>query len=82
MAKLRIYLPETPNKGTYEIYREGKHTGELVKRPLIRKILTNEQYKEFLSGENDIFLVEGETFRTRNHKEKLKKYTGKNINLI
>lgn len=75
MAKpIRIYLSRQPmpNVGTWEIYREGTPTGEMVTNSVIRKILDKDQYKDFIDGE-DIFLIPGERFRTRNHKKKLDK---------
>ncbi len=72
MSKLlNIYLTPVPapNKGKYEIYREGKPTGELISNRGIRKLLTREQYHDFLEGDS-IFYVSGWKFRTRNHKSK------------
>jgi len=75
MAKLlNIYLSQAPapNKGKYEIFRDGKRTGELITNTEIRSLLTREQYKLFLSGD-DIFYIQAERFRTRNHKKSTKK---------
>jgi hypothetical protein len=81
MALIRIYLAEqiAPNRGKYEIYREGKPTGEIIGVTGIRKFLTPEQYANFLNGD-DIFLVPGEKFRTRNHKQK-RRFNGKSSKL-
>ncbi|RLD50448.1 MAG: hypothetical protein DRI97_17025 [Bacteroidetes bacterium] len=75
MAKpIRIYLSQQhqPNIGKWEIYREGKPTGEMVTNATIRKILDRDQYKDFLLGDS-IFLIPGERFRCRSHKEKVVK---------
>jgi len=75
MAKpIRIYLAEQlqPNIGKWEIYREGKPTGEMVTNAVIRKILNTEQYKQFTHGDT-IFMIPGEQFRTRRHKRKVDK---------
>jgi hypothetical protein len=72
MAKaLNIYLTPcpAPNKGKYEIYREGKPTGELISNTGIRKLLTREQYHDFLEGDS-IFYVPANKFRKRNHRSK------------
>lgn len=72
MAKLlNIYLPPCPHpdKGKYEIFRDGKRTGEIITNAGVRKLLTREQYDKFLNGE-DIFYVPAEKFRTRSHKRK------------
>jgi len=72
MAKLlNIYLSQQPqpNIGKWEIYREGKPTGEMIANSTIRKILDQDQYKEFLLGDT-IFLIPGNRFRSRNHKPK------------
>lgn len=82
MAKpIRIYLSQQPppNVGKWEIYREAKPTGEMVTNSTIRRILDDDQYKEFLSGDT-IFLVPGERFRTRDHKTKLAKKGRTEIN--
>ena len=78
MALIRIYLAQqiAPNRGKYEIYREGKPTGEIVTHATIRKFLDPEQYAAFIMRGEDIFLVPGERFRKRNHKEK-KRFNGK-----
>ena len=81
MAEIRIYLAQqvAPNRGKYEIYREGKPTGEMVTVSMIRKFLTPKQYSAFVNGD-DIFLVQGEKFRTRNHKKKVR-FIGKSSKL-
>ena len=74
MALIRIYLAEQtqPNIGKWEIYREGKPTGEMVTATTIRILLTTEQYKQFTLGET-FFKVPGERFRTRRHREPVAK---------
>lgn len=75
MAKpIRIYFAEQhqPNIGKWEIYREGKPTGEMITNAVIRKILDTEQYKQFTQGDT-IFMIPGEKFRTRDHKSKVDK---------
>ena len=70
MAVIRIYFAEQirPNIGKWEIYREGKPTGEMVTTATIRKLLTTEQYKQFVQGDT-IFMIPGDQFRARKHKE-------------
>lgn len=82
MAIIRIYLSEQPppNRGRFEIYRDGKPTGEMATITTIRKMLTNAQYKQFTMGE-DIFLVKGEVFRARNYKEQVVKNSRTHNNL-
>lgn len=72
MAKLlNIYLPPCPypDRGKYEIFRDGKRTGEIITNVGVRELLTRKQYNDFLNGE-DIFYVPAEKFRTRNHRSK------------
>ena len=72
MAKLlNIYIPPcpAPNRGKFEIFRDGKRTGEIINNTGVRKLLNRSQYKAFLNGD-DIFYVPAERFRTRNHKQK------------
>lgn len=82
MAIIRIYLSKQPSpaRGTYEIYRDGKPTGELVTNAMIRTFLTPAQYRDFLNGD-DIFQVQGETFRTRKHNKSKHKRNGKTTGL-
>ncbi len=75
MAKLlNLYLPPCPypDKGKYEIFRDGKRTGEIITNVGVRELLSREQYRKFLNGE-DIFYVPAEKFRTRNHRRKSEK---------
>ena len=75
MAKpIRIYFAEQhqPNIGKWEIYREGKPTGEMITNEVIRKILDENQYKQFAQGDT-IFMIPGTRFRTREHKDKVTK---------
>jgi len=76
MAKINIYLSRQPSGHLHEIYREGKPTGEMIDNKTLMKILTPEQYSEFINGEQ-IFFIEGETFRTRKHKEKTNRLSGR-----
>lgn len=80
MTKINVYLSQrtAPNIGKYEIFRNGKATGVLVDNSIIRKMLSPEQYKSFLNGQ-EFFNVEAEKLRTLNHKNKKTKST-KNIN--
>ena len=74
MAKLlNIYLSRRPHpeKGKFEIFRDGKRTGEIIASSGVRKLLNRDQYKDFLQGE-DIFYVPAEKFRTRHHRQKQK----------
>ena len=82
MALIRIYLAQqiAPNRGKYEIYREGKPTGEIVTAATIRKFLDPQQYADFIMKGDDIFLVPGERFRKRSHKEK-RRFKGKSSKL-
>lgn len=78
MAKIRIYFAQNPkDEKEYEIYREGKPTGETGSIRMIRKLLTKEQYRLFILEGQTIFQIEGEKFRTRNHKPKKRKLTGR-----
>ena len=72
MADIRVYFAEQtgPDSGKYEIYREGKPTGELLTLTGIRSILTRPQYNEFVRGQ-EIFKVPGTIFRTRLYKSKV-----------
>ena len=72
MALIRIYLAEQtqPNIGKWEIYREGKPTGEMITNTVIRKLLDTRQYKLFTQGET-IFMIPGERFRARKYGEKI-----------
>lgn len=81
MALIRIYLAEQtqPNIGKWEIYREGKPTGEMITNTMIRKILTTEQYKQFILGET-IFMIPGERYRARGYKERIEKRGRVHIN--
>lgn len=72
MARMvRIYFSKRPfpNLGTYEIFKDGKPTGEIVRNSLIRKILDQQQYQLFIAGE-EIFMIPADRFRTRHHKKK------------
>ena len=80
MADIRIYLSKQPSSQNYEIYRDGKATGEIIDLKVIRKMLTDDQYKSFIEGDT-IFLVPGERFRTRNHKARKLPFGGKSIDL-
>ena len=71
---VRIYLAEQhlPNIGKWEIYREGKPTGEMITNRTIRKILNDDQYRQFIAGDT-IFMIPADKFRKRHHKEKVVK---------
>jgi hypothetical protein len=74
---IRIYLAQQPKElSLYEIYREGKPTGEMINDSIIRKILDQTQYAAFTKGEL-IFLIPGPRFRSRNYKKKKQSLTGK-----
>ena len=74
MAMIRIYFAEQvqPNIGKWEIYREGKPTAEMVTATTIRRLLSTDQYKQFIQGDT-IFMIQGERFRTRRHREPVAK---------
>jgi len=60
MAKpIRIYLAAkpAPDRGKYEVYVDGDTTGIYVTVSTIRKILSREQYKDFVKG-FEIFMVD------------------------
>jgi hypothetical protein len=81
-----IYLAAqpAPNKGTYEIYKEGKRTGEMLDPPGVQNLLSPTQYREFLNGDT-IFYIPSDKFRKRNQKPKPKFYEGRspsNFNFI
>jgi hypothetical protein len=79
MAKpIYIYLSRQ-RSALHEIYREGKPTGELVSNIVIKRFLNQDQYNEFKDGQQ-IFFVDGETFRKRYHKEKLSNLVGRSLN--
>lgn len=72
MAKvLRIYLPPAPSPdlGKYEVFRDGKRTGDMITNKEVRSLLTRDQYNLFLKGE-DIFLVPADKYRTRKHNKR------------
>ena len=70
---IHIYLAEQPKEpGRFEIYKEGKPTGELVCTPTLLKILTQDQFRQFLTGEQ-IFYVDGIIWRRRYYKRKRRK---------
>lgn len=79
MAKQRyIYFSQqSPNKGQYEIIRDGQSTGELVTPSFIRdRLLTYEQYKAFLNGQV-IFHVDANKYRKRNFNKGRAFFSGK-----
>ena len=79
--KLNIFLSRQPrpNRGLYRIFRDGQPTEELVTPQFIRdRLLTTRQFRKFLKGQ-EIFYVEAEKFRKRNHKDKPAEFSGKSI---
>lgn len=76
-----IYLAAqpAPNKGTYEIYKEGKPTGEMLNNPGVQNLLSPTQYRDFLNGES-IFYIPSDKFRKRNQKPKPKPLNGRSHN--
>lgn len=71
MALIRLYFAQLtgPDHGKYEIYREGVPTGEIVERNNICKLLSKDQFSNFVNGD-DIFMVPGKVWRARNYKNK------------
>ena len=70
---IHIYLAEQPKTpGRYEIYRDGKPTGEMTDTSTLLRILTQDQYREFQAGEQ-IFYVDGNLWRRRHYKRKKRK---------
>jgi hypothetical protein len=70
---VHIYLSKT-EPGKYEIWRDQAPTGEVVGIHFIRqKLLTRKQFQEFIRQENAIFYIDGQRWRSRNYKRKLKK---------
>jgi hypothetical protein len=70
---IHIYLSyKSKTPGRYEIYRDGKPTGEMTDTSTLLKILSQEQYKEFMAGEQ-IFYVDGNLWRSRHYKRKKRK---------
>jgi len=77
----RIYLAEQtyPNKGKFEIYENGKPTGQIVDRKRIRKLLNKSQFKDFSLGD-DIFIIQKENIQNNPTKLKLYGKTHDNFN--
>ena len=79
--EVRIYLAEQPhpNKGKWEIYKEGTPTGELIGNKVIRRLLSIDQYLAFINGD-DIFIISKDKYKARNNDPK-KKFNNKNTKL-
>lgn len=75
---LNIFFSEKPypNKGKYEIFVNGKETGELITVSGIKKLLSRSQYLNFMEGEA-IFMIAPELFKNRNNEPSPPPYNGK-----
>jgi hypothetical protein len=72
---IRIYLSKQSHTvDKYQLYRDGKPTGEFINNKQIKKLLTTEQYKSFIEGDS-IFQIDGQKWRARNYKAKRKPLT-------
>jgi pyoverdine/dityrosine biosynthesis protein Dit1 len=71
MNTTRIYLAGQPKDGSkFEIYIDGKPSGEFWDIHTIQRMLTHAQYKEFTKGET-IFKIDNTKFENRNKKSLL-----------